>query len=365
MSSRGPGCAGCFFLACVLLSGAIAVLPWMERTGRTLVAAARQASPPPRAVPPRKSPGFSGSLNEFRRTTHPTEEELSYGFIDHESKTQRVTCWVDRAKHEREVDWFGYVPEEISAEVTRAMLPLAKAALDGRGYGGSVRLTATGATLSWRVEPLPDMDRAMAEIKAVVDDIFARHGPRTRAEALKKRGFLLRGDSVHIDYAEVASRASPLLEDCFHSLHRSGTGYNLEQYLGLFVAFFQEIRYELPPDRSRGKEILGLYVPSEVLIGNHGDCDSKTAAFCALWRHLGSPMLVLELPTHVLVGVALPPRADQQFVRIGARTFVLCEVAGPGKLRPGAKTRVSGHFAYTMIDPVREGFAITRGESGS
>jgi hypothetical protein len=364
MKSRGPGCTGCFFLACVLLAGAIAALPWMERVGRTLAEAARRTSAPQPAAPPRASPRAAESLNEFRRTTRPSEEELSYGFVDYEGRTQRITCFVDRRSHEREVDWFGYLPDEVSAEATRAMLPLVKAALEARGYTDGVRLSVTGATLSWRVEPRPDMDRAMAEIKAAVDEAFAKHRSRARGEALRKRGFLLRADTLNIDYAEVASRASPVLEDCFHALSRSGTGYNLGQLLGLFVAFFQEIRYEVPPDTLNGKEVLGLYVPSEVLIGDHGDCDSKSAAFCAMWRNLDSPMLVVELPTHVLVGVALPPRGDQQFVRIGTRTFVLCEVAGPGKLRPGAKTRVSGHFAYTMIDPGREGFAVTRGETG-
>ena len=112
---------------------------------------------------------------------------------------------------------------------------------------------------------------------------------------------------------------------------------------------FQEIRYEVPPNEQGGRQTLGFWVPTEVLVNHHGDCDSKAVTFCALWRAFATPMILIVLPHHVLVGVAMPPGPGEQFVRVGNRYYVLCEVAGPGKFAPGTRA-VEGSFRYLAID---------------
>ena len=58
-----------------------------------------------------------------------------------------------------------------------------------------------------------------------------------------------------------------------------------------------------------------------------------------------------DLPArHARVGVEASALPGEETVRVGNRTFVLCEVAGPAKLRPGAKS-VSGSFEYVLIEP--------------
>jgi len=121
----------------------------------------------------------------------------------------------------------------------------------------------------------------------------------------------------------------------------------------MYTAFFQEIRYELPPDLQNGKQIMGLWVPTEVLINHHGDCDSKSLALAAMLKPLGIRVVVIRIPGHVLLGVEGTPGPDQKFVRIGNHYFILCEVAGPAKRYPGEEgsTPVSGSFEYTMVEP--------------
>ena len=91
-------------------------------------------------------------------------------------------------------------------------------------------------------------------------------------------------------------------------------------------------------------------MPTAVLVRGAGDCDSKSATFCALWRHLPKRAILILVPGHALVGVEGKPRADEAYVRLGNRYFVLCEVAGPGKIPPGG-TSISGDFEYVMIEP--------------
>ena len=48
----------------------------------------------------------------------------------------------------------------------------------------------------------------------------------------------------------------------------------LHQFLGLLLAFIQEIRYYVPSLSEKGKVILEFWVPSRILVENFGDCDS-------------------------------------------------------------------------------------------
>ncbi len=118
-------------------------------------------------------------------------------------------------------------------------------------------------------------------------------------------------------------------------------------------------------ERSRRRaeiESFGFYVPTEVLVNDHGDCDSKSAAFAALWRHLDTAVLLISVPRHMLVGVEVRPGPGEAFVRIGNRYFVLCEPAGPAKLHPGAE-RLSGDFEYMLLEPGRAGDVEGKGSA--
>jgi hypothetical protein len=353
----GLGCTGCFFIVCVVVTAALVVLPslesWRRRLGASFPA---PPSPPPARVPK--------PLKQFQRVDLGRRAQLSWGFVDYEQRTHQVWCGVDLDAHAEEVRKFGYVQEEAQAEVAQRIAPLARAAVEALGYGESVQLWAEGSGLRWQIKPLQQVEQAMTAIKSAVDEVWAREEHRIANEVYSERGFLVDDtNTLHVDYAGVAARASPLLEGCVQVLAGSGAGYDLGQYLGLFVAFLQDIPYELPPGREGSKQTGGFWVPTEVLLGNHGDCDSKSAVFCAMWRYLGTPALIIQLPEHVLVGVAVPPRPGQQWVRMGSHTFVLCEVAGPGRRRPGDRRPVSGHFRYTLVEPTREGFTVTHGQS--
>jgi len=117
-----------------------------------------------------------------------------------------------------------------------------------------------------------------------------------------------------------------------------------------------------------GRETLGVYVPTEVLVNDHGDCDSKAVAFASMFRSFGSPVMLIELKHHVLIGAEVRPRPGEKYVLVNNHYYVIGEVAGPGKRRPGDASRevwteISGHFKYTLVPP--PGASATRGMRGS
>jgi hypothetical protein len=341
MTRRAGGAAGVLLLATGML---------LARAG------ARDASP-------RRGPGQAApyvdqvdSRNAFRRTDSADAYEVEYGFIDHQGESHDVGCRILRADHQRLRARFGYRERDLAAQVTARQQAFADDELSRRGLAPYFRIDVSAEEVRSRVAATPGawselkptrVQELQAAIQALRSDVVAQ-GDTLEAEAYRDRGFRLEGRNLSIDYPALVRWSAPALDGCAKALRWAGAGYDERQYLGMFVAFVQEIRYELPPDVQDGKETLGLWVPTEVVANDHGDCDSKSVTFCALWRAFAAPTIVVVLPRHVLVGVAMAPGPGQQFVRLGNRYYVLCEVAGPGKSAPG-RGRVEGSYRYLTV----------------
>jgi len=318
-----------------------------------------QPEPPP---DPDKYKSQAGSLREFARSETADAYTLRYGFIDHHGKDHRITCQISKQDHQRESEAFGYVRDQIQSRMNASLLIYLKRELEKRNLALYFRFKMQGFggyhwTYHLPADRSAEEDRrlqvAIADFKRFLDQEFVVKRDQVEAELYRERGFVIRKNLIVIDHGGIVLRNQQPLIRCYEALKVSGAGYNERQYIGLYLAFFQEIRYELPPDLQNGKKTQGLYVPTEVLVNGHGDCDSKTLAFCAMMRAFGVPLLVVDLPHHVLAAVETRPGPGQAFVRLGNRYFVLCEVAGPAKLYPGVEgnTRVSGNFEYTLIEP--------------
>jgi hypothetical protein len=299
-----------------------------------------------------------GARQGFGRSQQGTAWRLSYGFIDHHGRPVDLACSVDQRDHERERAWFGYAEGALQAELNRRLLALATQELQRRRIARYVHLRFQGwGGYEWKSEFAGAIDpnelaRAVGERTAWdqwMESAIPRERQRIQAALLRERGFVLREDSVEIDYATLAVRGSVPLRDCAQALEAAAGGTSERRALGMFLAFMQELTYAVPPDQtSDGRETQGLWVPTEVLVNARGDCDSKAVAFCALWRHRRAPTLVITVPGHALVAVEGRPGPGEHFVRLGNRYFILCEVAGPGKIHPGARA-ISGSYQYVTI----------------
>jgi hypothetical protein len=313
------------------------------------------------------------SLNRFGRAESGGRYLLSYGFVDHHGIRHDVSCAIERTAHQQELDGFGYDEARIEAAVDAKVRAWFAKELAARGLTPYLNVTVVGGRAS--AEPTLPKSLSVDEHNRLVDEIKRFYkawdrqldGIRTSSEVAlyKERGFTLANHHITIDYPGIAARSRRALSDCFQALEQAGGGYNQRQFLGLVLGFLQEIRYELPPDVIEGRRTLGFWVPTEVLVNDHGDCDSKSAAFAALWRSLDAPVLFVSLPRHMLVGVAVKPGPGEKYVLIKNRYYVLCEVAGPAKLYPGER-EVSGSFEYVLMEPDRsEASSTVAGAAGS
>ena len=304
------------------------------------------------AAPPLPAPG------SFERTEDHGDYQLTWGFTDHQGEPLSVTCRVPRDDHEREVSRFGYDERAVAAARAERLRRWAEAKLRERGIEEVVRLDVDEEGWQARHEFPPNVDPAAAarlDVEARRFYLFMKlHFPdewdAVTDALLRERGLRLDGQRIGIDYEGVADRAAGPLAGCTRALRwAAGRGAD-RRLLEVVLAFLQEIPYEQPSDPARGPRNFGFYVPTEVLVGNHGDCDSKAVAFAALWRRVDVPLVLVRVPGHMLLGVAVRPGPGERFVRLGNRYFVLCEVAGPARSRPG-HTDAEGSFEYVLVGP--------------
>ncbi|HKV10296.1 MAG TPA: hypothetical protein VJ725_19300, partial [Thermoanaerobaculia bacterium] len=278
------------------------------------------------------------SLGSFETAGAGDRLRLTFGFADYDGRPQRVSCTIRREDYLREVAAFGYVEREIWDQLDRQVRDLVLREVAARGLASYFEIDVYGQTSyrwQWSLPGnLPRREEARLLLEMAKLDTWLNGELRGRIDgltdaALRERGFRLRGNRIAVDYEQVALRGTGPLADCFEALRRAGRGLDEEHLLRLFVAFFQELPYQVPPEEEGGRRIHGFWVPTAVLARGGGDCDSKSIAFCSLWRNFPRRVLLILVPDHALVGVEERPGPGEAYVRLGNRYFVLCEVAGP------------------------------------
>jgi hypothetical protein len=345
-----------------LLAGIIFVLA----VGALLLLSASESA---RVTPPSPSPRPEGPVVRFGSAVEGSEYRLTYGFKDFHGWSHQVTCRIDREADERERSAFGYV----KGQPRHAVLALLKKEVAARAARAGIepyfqfRLKGDTYQWEWRVPgavPQPEFDRAVSECRrldAWVDNEAPAWIDEREAEEYRRHGFTVENNRIQLDYAGVVRRAVPALANCARALSVAGTGTDMRDRLALFVSFFEDMAYEVPPDEREGRYVHGFWVPTEVMVRGRGDCDSKAAAFCALWAPAPASAMIVLVPHHALVAVEGTPGPNDHFVRLGVRTFVLCEVAGGGgRTHPGAAS-IKGEYEYVLIEPA----AQTRASAGT
>ncbi len=301
-------------------------------------------SPAPEAELPEKRPAVPRDPSAFHLTFH---------FRDGEGRPREVSCAIRRADYERERAGFGFVEKQRVVEMNRELRQILAKEATARGVASFFKIEVYDkGSIRWNwsypAGTEPDVVERIEDFHAWLEKESAAAVDAVEERYYRAHGMRLAGDTYSIDYETLARNATAPLASCFAALRRLDRS---RSPLGLFLTFFQDLRYELPKDvDEEGRETLGFRVPTAVLVEGAGDCDSKSAAFCALWRQLPARVLLVLVPEHALVAVEGKPGPDQASIRLGNRYFILCEVAGPGRFRPG-ETNISGSFEYVLIEP--------------
>lgn len=159
--------------------------------------------------------------------------------------------------------------------------------------------------------------------------------------------FTLEDGSIRLDYQKIVGASADILSPIAHYLRPEGA--DIRRSIEAYLPFLQTIPY----DKLDGTEDFGLYTPMHMLLTNRGDCESKQLALATMIRSQfpGIAMIGLGLVDHMLLGVAMAPRAgDQTFMHKGT-LYVLMDATGP-------KIARIGELSTTEIDRISKGLGV-------
>jgi len=294
----------------------------------------------------------------FEKEETEDDYNLTYGWNDYRNNYFYISFAISKGHLAEAEKEFGYYPEEfkkyldeISKSMTREMIKYLK------DFTRQEIVKSRYSQYIHLVEESPDKfnlklsapstlkDKVKPEFKNISEKIFKNRDSRLKKiskqlkkksqEYFEKRGIRTIGDKIEVDYDFCVRKNRSRLEHVFRLMKGLKPKLNIYQFLGLMLAFVQEIKYLSIPLEENKKYILEFWIPPKVLVNNGGDCDSKAVTFAALWTHLKSyPVVLIKIRRHILIGVAVPSSGELGVTIHGLR-YTLCEVAGPDKIPPG------------------------------
>lgn len=339
----------------VVIAAGLAGIGWLSTIAPVQAPPGLISSPPGLPEAPAEPPSQAPS------PLPASEKHLTFEFTDHGGQNRTVTCTVQREDFERELDTFGVDPQRFWPSVNAELKAALEAEARERGVAHLFTIDIDReADLSQCCNYTPARNPKLAKLAQGFIHWLNLDGSKVRNElverAYHRHGFLYdsKRDELSVDYETIIRNATGPLTDCFRKLLEAGAGVEQDRRAGFFVAFFQALPYESPPDPDeRGRKTLDFRVPTAVLIEKSGDCDSKVAAFCAMWRQLPArSMIAMDRGRkHILVGVEARPRPGQLYKLIENRYYVFYDAAGP----EDADAALPGYFEHLVIEPAGSG----------
>lgn len=119
-------------------------------------------------------------------------------------------------------------------------------------------------------------------------------------------------------------------------------------YFALLLSWLQSIPYDTLEDRvaSNGS---GFAPPIGLLMQNLGDCDSKAVLASSMVRAFlpSTKMIMVLLPNHALLGIALTPSDEDYTIEHDGQTYVLYDPTGPAQLPFGQVSEDTERYIST------------------
>ena len=181
-------------------------------------------------------------------------------------------------------------------------------------------------------QQLPEVQKWLVQeesrqLSGLLDENFQREGK----DPLGRTG-------IQPDYNRIIDISSSELGDVAEALLQAAGGEQTppRDLFNYLLAFVQAIPYQQLQSED-GRRGSGFLLPQQVLSNNRGDCDSKVTLLASLWRYLQPeiPLVLLFVPDHALLGVALPAQGAEETLTVAGGLWLLAEPTGPAELSAG------------------------------
>ncbi len=318
------------------------------------------------------------AVSSFQKIETQSEFNLIYGWQDFKGKTQSVTFSFSKQELSDAEEEFGYYPEalrkyleeslrELNNEMLSHLTRFASEQILASPYARYISMDRVSPKdFSLQISAPPSIsEKVKAEFDRITKEIqieqeayqnrMEKEQDKKRKEYLEKRGFRFTGETMGVNYRRVVQNNRMRVKHIMEAMRKKFGRKSLHEFMALMLAFIQKIQYGIPPLKEKERIILEFWVPPKVLVNNIGDCDSKGVAFASLWTNFKKyPFILIKIPRHLFVGVAIPSFSEEGFTINGIR-YTLCEVTGPDLIPPGLISQYSwnylqgGNYRYELI----------------
>jgi hypothetical protein len=317
-------------------------------------------------------------VQPFTRTESEESFLLDYGWRDFDGRPHNISFDIFKAQLHQAEEEFGYYPEDLGKylddhlkvsreRMVRDLRMFTQDLIDKSKYSDYISIVeVTSRSFDLKLSAPSALHR---EVKAEFEKIrsklakqqaklwkkIEKNQEEEKKKFLESKGIRMFSGKYGIDYGLCVKNNQVRVKHILEIMRNENKDLSIRQFLSLLLAFIQDIRYYVPPFSEKGKVILEFWVPSRVLVENFGDCDSNGVTFASLWKNFKKyPILLIRIPKHFIVGLAIPPISEQYLVLNGLK-YTLCEVSVSEKLPPGMIGRYSqlclqsGQFVYDLI----------------
>ena len=186
-----------------------------------------------------------------------------------------------------------------------------------------VKRVRTGFELEARGASQQEVQRAINELKDVSKDAMNEYVHNNYYKYIDEK-------SIRPDHARIARKYVSSMRPVAQAIANEVNSSDLRDRANFALSFIQAIPYDVLKSRyfSNGA---GFRMPYGLLMGNKGDCDTKSVAFASILRSFYPKlrMLMIYIPNHAFIGLALKPKAGDKYITIDGTPFVLAEPVGP------------------------------------
>ena len=264
----------------------------------------------------------------FKKSRQGDSQHFQYKWLDSNGNTQQIGFNLDSNKlAATPTEQQNYRPELAMRYVTVELLKVARQ-FDPRD--ANIKIRQQGDTVLTNVkardkEKLNMIQGQLAQAKeAAYDDYldkhyFTRYRSFFNEEAIKPD---------HIRYMSEMTDALIPLSQAFYE--KVNTQADAREYFNLLLSWVQSIPYDALDNRAQSNGS-GFAPPAQLLNENRGDCDSKSVLIASIARAFlpDTAMVLVLLPEHALLGIALTPKKGEETLVEDGKTYVLMEPTGP------------------------------------
>lgn len=274
------------------------------------------------------SPLSQSEQLKFVKKQTETGVALSYEWLDGDNILQSIAFEIpSEALSEAPTQQPNYKPKIAQRYVTVALMEEAKK-INPKDARVKISPKRESIDIEVRGANEAQVEKILSDLKAVQQREYNEY---LHAHYFTRFTTLFNQQAIKPDHARYAVESvKPLVAASQAFYEKLDSDSDSRAYFSLLLGWIQSIPYDTLEDRvvSNGS---GYAPPVSVLMQNLGDCDSKAVLTSAMVRAFlpSTKMIMVFLPNHALLGIALTPLVDDRTIEYDGDTYVLYDPTGP------------------------------------